>query len=433
MRAVFISVSIGACDYGTPSQGVKVVMDIVKQLRGALGPAIDAARSALRSIDADDVPTRLRSVARAGEGTLPVPLVKALLRGIDEDEWFRSKVLEAFERADVADPVSEAYLRRESGWWIDIARAAGAGLVENADRRAAQARAELESARESLRVARQKAKTLKKELVGAEAAARASIEARLEPVRSAASEARADAVRAEARVTELESELVQARWEAAEASREAAARADDLRRARKVIADLRRTSETGDSESMPRGPVEIARWLDRARIAAAPYREAAGASGSLAEPAPSSGWRLPAGVAPDAPEAIDALAGVDGVAVLVDGHNLLGAIDEATMASSRARRDLVVSLARLRRHLGDSRVEVVFDSRLRDGRPVAVSDSGIVVRFAEEGRLADDVLVDLAKEWGAGAIVVSDDREVRERAGANGAAALWAKSLAEWL
>ena len=47
--------------------------------------------------------------------------------------------------------------------------------------------------------------------------------------------------------------------------------------------------------------------------------------------------------------------------------------------------------------------------------------------------IADDVLVDLAAEHGATAIVISDDREVRDRSARHGATVLWAKALAAWL
>ena len=60
-------------------------------------------------------------------------------------------------------------------------------------------------------------------------------------------------------------------------------------------------------------------------------------------------------------------------------------------------------------------------------------ESGVVVRFAEADVIADDVLVDLATDYGSAAIVISDDREVRDRSARHGATVLWAKALAAWL
>ena len=118
---------------------------------------------------------------------------------------------------------------------------------------------------------------------------------------------------------------------------------------------------------------------------------------------------------------------------MIDGHNLLGALDPSTMATSRARRNLIVALGRLVRHLGSSSVEIVFDSGLRDGRAVSRSDDGVVVRFAPEELIADDVIVQLAEEHGDATVVISDDREVRERSGRYGSTVLWAGALADWL
>ena len=103
------------------------------------------------------------------------------------------------------------------------------------------------------------------------------------------------------------------------------------------------------------------------------------------------------------------------------------------MATGRARRELVAGLGKLDRHLGNATIEVVFDSDLADGRPMTVTESGVVVRFAEADVIADDVLVELAAVHGTASIVISDDREVRDRSARHGATVLWAKALAAWL
>ena len=84
-------------------------------------------------------------------------------------------------------------------------------------------------------------------------------------------------------------------------------------------------------------------------------------------------------------------------------------------------------------HLGDSAIEVVFDSGLDEGRPSTVSATGIVVRFAQGDLIADDVIVERAARLRRSAIVVSDDREVRDRCAGYGATVLWAQALAAWL
>lgn len=408
-------------------------MTINKQLRDVLGPAIAAARAALRDLEADEIPAKLRPVAKRGDGKLPVPLVRTLLRGIDEDEHFRDLALEAFERRGSDDAVSGAYLRRDDGWWIDVAEAVAAAVSGDRDREIRHLEHERDESRSRADAYRSKLKAAKKELQSAGSAARAKVDERLGPLRAAAADANAGRERAEARVAELQTRIEAVAGEAGQAERVAASLSEQVRRGRRTIAGLLRERDEGTSESFPRDPLELARWLDRTATLAVPYREADLQPGVPATGSGMAGSLLPVGIAPDTVDAIDALAGADGVVVLVDGHNVLGVLDPATLASGRARRRLVTALGRLVRHLGSSTVVVVFDSALEDGRSTVTSDAGVVVQYAPADLIADDVIVDLAAEHGASTVVVSDDREVRERAGTHGATGLWAKALAAWL
>ncbi len=256
---------------------------------------------------------------------------------------------------------------------------------------------------------------------------------RLDPLKAAVVEARSERDRAEVRIVGLRADVEEAHEERRESERLAAAYSEQIRSAKHEVAGLRRSVEAGASESVPRDPLEIARWLDRAAGTLTPFREAATDGSDVERDEGDSGPAIPAGVAPDSAASIEALSGLDGVTVLIDGHNLLGVLDASTMATGRARRELVTGLGKLNRYLGDATVEVVFDSDLTDGRPVTVTESGVVVRFTDVEIIADDVLVELAAEHGATAIVISDDREVRDRSARHGATVLWAKALAAWL
>jgi TolA-binding protein len=408
-------------------------MNTAKQLRVVLGPAIDAARAALRDLDDEDVPQRLRAIAKRGDGKLPVPLVAALLNRIDEDEWFRSKALEAFERRGGDAPVSGAYLRRDAGWWMTVSGAVTEAVSGDLEEQIRRLERDVEEMRVRSRSNRAKLKASRKASDEAEAAARTMIGDRLGPLKTAVSDARSERDRAEARAEQLRAEIEDARADRFEAERMAASLVDQVRRARREIADLRRLADEGPVESLPRDPIERARWLDRTAAMVAPYREAGDTADGAAPDVAAGTLRLPTGIAPDSAEAIDALKGVDGVVVLIDGHNLLGVLDASTMATGRARRGLIAVLGRLVRHLGSASVEVVFDSALQDGRAVSTSDAGVVVRFAPEELIADDVIVELADEHGTAAVVISDDREVRERSARHGATVLWAQALADWL
>ncbi len=412
---------------------VKDAMNIAKQLRLVLGPAIDAARAALRDLDDDDVPGRLRAIAKQGDGILPVPLARTLLRRIDEDDWFRGKVLESFDRIGTDDPVSSAYLNHEPGWWMIVAESVATQAASEGDDRVRQLQAKLEEARTRSRSERAKTKALKRQVADAEKDSQAVIADRLDPLKAAVGEARSECDRAERRVVALRADVEEAREERREAERIAAAYSEQIRSVKREVAGLRRSAENGVSESVPRDPLEIARWLDRAAVTLTPFREAAAAASTAEGDEGESQPAIPAGVAPDSAASIDALSGLNGVTVLIDGHNLLGVLDASTMATGRARKELVTGLGKLDRHLGDATIEVVFDSDLVDGRPMTVTESGVVVRFTDVDVIADDVLVDLAAEHGATAIVISDDREVRDRSARHGATVLWAKALAAWL
>ena len=409
-------------------------MNITKQLRTVLGPAIEASRAALRDLDDKEIPAKLRPVAKRSGGKLPVPLVSGLLRVIDEDEHFRGKALEAFERRGSDDAPSAAYLRRSDGWWITVSEAVAAAVVADGERDKRRLEIERDEARAKADSYRSKLRSMKKKLQAAGSEARSAVEDRLGPLKAAIAEAQGAREKTEARLERLRAEIEEVRNDRLEAERIAASLGEQVRKGRRTIAELRRAQDEGTSESLPRNPVDLARWLDRTAAMAAPYREAVSTTGPRpAEADEDAGPLLPAGIAPDTADAVESLGGVDGIVVLVDGHNVLGVIDSAAIASGRARRRLVTSLGRLMRHLGSSSVIVVFDSDLEGGREETRSDDGVIVRYAPADRIADDVIVDLAADHGSAAVVISNDREVRERSTLHGATVLWARALADWL
>ena len=408
-------------------------MNITRQLRTVLSSAIGAARAALRALDDEDVPARLRPIAKHGDGNLPLPLTRTLLRCIDEDEWFRGKALEVFERRGSESAASRAYLERESGWWMAIAQAvAEAEAIDASDRLL-----ELERASEMLRARsaadRAKLKAVRRELDRAEKASREMADDRLEPLRAAAATARSDRDRAQAELAAIHKEVETVEADRRDAERTAADLSGQIRSVKRTAAELRRSAAAGPSESIPREPLDVARWLDRASVTLTPYRDAGTATAKVVQAARTGRTMVPAGVAPDSAAAIEAIAGLDGVTVLIDGHNLLGVLDVSTMATGRARRALIAGLGKLARHLGESAIEVVFDSDLDEGRSSSVSPTGIVVRFAQGDLIADDLIIERVGTLRESAVVISDDREVRDRCGRLGATVLWSQALAEWL
>ena len=82
---------------------------------------------------------------------------------------------------------------------------------------------------------------------------------------------------------------------------------------------------------------------------------------------------------------------------------------------------------------GKVTVEVLVQEDGHTPRAIAVTDTGIVVRFAQGDLIADDLIVERTGRLKNAAVVVSDDREVRDRCGGFGATVLWSRALADWL
>jgi predicted RNA-binding protein with PIN domain len=120
--------------------------------------------------------------------------------------------------------------------------------------------------------------------------------------------------------------------------------------------------------------------------------------------------------------------------IIVDGYNLirqwpeLAMLDRADLQSGReALLQELQAYQRARRH----RVTVVFDGRERGGLSGGTDKSGgIGVRYSRQGETADEVIAQLVAGAGAGAVVVSSDREVQAAARQHGAAPL---SAAEFI
>jgi hypothetical protein len=389
--------------------------------------AVDAAREALARLDADQVPAALRPVVRAS-GLTP-PLESRLLRELDHLEWLRTKALEEWKDAAAAlagegpDSASALFLLRPEGWAADFARlawevgwSAGSGAGERSGREAETLRAERNEARERLRETTKERDESRREVRRLERAAAepgridqagaARHRERLAETEAEREQERADHQR---RVGELESEL----------KRQAAA----LRKARAERAAAEtRLEETRLAPGWAKGGASLARALDSVTAAAVrviPDAEAIPGTVALS---------LPGGVRPDSAEAVDQVLAHPGPKhLVVDGYNVGLALAAGKAAEVRARLDPV--LGRIRTMARPPRsVTVVYDSSREGSRVTGVA--GVVVTFAPPGVSADDVIVKLAAV--PGTVVISNDREVRERAASAGALALWAEALVAW-
>jgi hypothetical protein len=395
------------------------------RLAATIVRALECARTVVRDLDTDQVPARLRPVA-AHAGDLTPPLADRLARELDRLDWLREKAAEQWDGIDPAadgpDRASALFLLRPEGWVLEFGRLIGeraAAGVEGATRADPRLERDLAAWREKARSATREVEALRRRVAELEQAAR-------EPERSRAASAARDAEALAAARREHAVELAGLQERVAELEAEARAAKEASRRARRERADAQRRLDDARQAGawVDRDPIELAIHLDAVAAQARPGRPHRPEEGSL--PPPS----LPAGVRPDSAAAIEALLRSAGpIAMFVDGYNA-GLALFPTGSPGEVRRRLEDVLRRLRR-LGAPgiTVTVVWDSAGGDdGERVP---DGLDVRFAPPGVPADDVLADLARSTDR-AVVVTNDREVRERAAAAGALALWSTALVDW-
>ncbi len=277
----------------------------------------------------------------------------------------------------------------------------------------------VQSCETELRSAREKAKAEGDRAESAEAeAARAKTRARKTAAPPPSSESARRIEEAERRLADLQRELDEAD--------------ERINRLREDLLKARRAAREAPVAAPPsafarRHPRETARLLDEL---AAALRPAATAGEDEPEPV-NVVVSLPAATPPDKADAVDwLLKQTESLTLLVDGYNLSFLLESpGDFSTADARERLVARLARIRRMaMAVLRVIVVFDTRNEpsSGR----RRGGIEVRFAASG---DDEVVRLSESIGGTVVVVSNDREVRERSAAVGALTIWSAAVAEWL
>lgn len=388
-----------------------------------LGAAIDAARKVLRELDGAEIPAGVQRVASYQGGRLPPPLAARLLRELDENDWLRDRVGEAWEEAG-SDPAT-LFLLRPPGWWLELAGLAshvedkgereGIAALE---RKLVDVEAKRAKAAKRLKEARQEAATAAREARRLADEARAAAAGRYEDEIATLDSMRAGLRHATERVRRLEQE----RHELQEAYGALRSRLARNRRGREAAVAGRTDG------SPPPDPVGLARMLDLQAAGFGRHH----APGVSSRPSQDEVAIAP-GTRPDSADAIDWLLGIElPVTVLVDGYNVQFHIDREEFMSGAARRQLIGVIERLRRKArAPHRFVIVYDSTLPGDRDARTSTGGVEIRFAEAERIADEEIIELAGELNR-VVVISSDREVREGSEDAGAAVLWSEALEAW-
>jgi hypothetical protein len=399
-----------------------------------LGDAIEAARHALRDLDSDQVPASLRRIAGYAGGTLPPPFARSLVSELAVNEFLRSKALDAWagERPPTrADSLaSYRFLERGAGWSMDVATAAfgqGARAAAMGDRALEVERDAFEAEAASLR---ERLKTMRKDHRRLEGELKRVTQMRREPAKEEriAERRRTDELEEASRLhasalTELEARLTSARREL-DAAREQALLD---RRLRADAESAHRAAVAPESPTMD--PDALAERLDVIAALAA----AAGPSSALddgrSEVGALDSLQFPAKIRPDTSEAIEWLVDAGNSIVLIDGYNV-GFLLAERLDGARARMLVAEVAGRLAATAKQAEIVVVFDSEIASNGGTS-QRTGRVEVFYPDHRSADDEIVERSGRRPR-TVVITNDRDVRHRAEAVGAIALWSDALAEW-
>ena len=390
-----------------------------------LGPAIVAARKALRDLEEDQLPASLRPVAASAARSLPPPLANALIRDLDRYEWLRQKAVDQWPEiaeASEADAPSAAFLLRPDGWERTMDAASNSMSEQDMIDRIDQLTGQIRDLQYQLGVEKERVAKARAEKVDSERRARRESSEIAARVQEATKAERVSRLAVESRLKELQRALSAAQADLAEADGKVAFLKDELLRARRAAASPASTAPPDIWTS--RNPAALASMLDQ--IAAAAAVQAVPDTLEVGD-APS-GLSLPSGVRPDDAAAVEWLLGQpEPFLMIVDGYNLAH-----EWTPRLARDDLNHRLARLRRLANAPvRLVVVYDSSLTGGGQSGPGPGGIDVRFTDEGTIADREIMERAASTEGNVVVVSSDREVRE--GSPDALCLWSQAVREWL
>lgn len=406
-------------------------------VRSALERAIEVARQGVEATPTVAAPKEL--VPYLSFQKLTGPALAAVLRVLDGDDGFRSRVLAATPPEDVT-AAGWLALSRPPGWQ-ELLRAVAAGQGEVSGTQEAERR--LRELQRSLEASDRKRVHAEAELARHRDEGEAATEelAALRRDRRRAEEALAAAER---RVTEVEQKLEDRETRLAEAQGAREAREHELMQAQGLLAVAQAELDRRPAPLLPgERPVDVGALRDAAsRLQRAATTLVKSVDGVLAavppEPVvidddtPPSTTRaplpLPGGVVADTVEGARWLLGLDGVVLLVDGYNVAKTAWPADDLESQ-RNQLVRALDGLTIRTGAA-AEIVYDGPDAPAPSARQGTRSVGVRFSG-GALADDVVVDLIDAYPPDrpVVVVSNDREVREAARAKAATVIGSDTL----
>lgn len=392
-----------------------------------LTSVVDVARIEMRDMDEDDVPYRLRKVAKSSARVLPAPFAQSILKEIRRNEVFRNAVISRWQDEGVAEPVGWAYLNDPVGSQDLVART---GLEREVSRWQIEAQAEalrIASLEEQLEEAKRRLKSERDdhaELMSGFGAQ--GEEKRQSLVRS---ERAADAARDDAETRlEQRDETIRLLRTDLDAAQERLRRSAERQKRRPAS-----TVEPRDDQRPlpPSDPVAFAVWLDTVERIQRPYRDAERPETLTQDGGP---FEIPDGISPDDRQAVTALIAQHPRKIVIDGYNVAGLLSTGPLASA-SNRTSVISKAERLASVSRASVTVVFDAEGSDtddeGRAQFLSPGGVEVLFSMT-ESADDQIVELILSDPERSVVVTNDRELRERCLVDGCVPVWSRAFVDW-
>jgi len=393
-----------------------------QQELSVLSNVIAVARRELADRDDDEIPARMRPVAKRGGGRLVIPLQQSLVKFLQTNERFRDSVLERWELEDIQDAVGLAFL-------TDPERSIDKVIEQAEAQELISLKAELERSTRTIRSLENQIIESKTRLT--EATKRYEADIRKQAAGAVVS--RASLEKAVGDLTKRIAEFESDEGDRATSDAERRLEIDVLTgKLEQSIARARKKAQrdhvkTPQPMSPPSEPLEFATWLDTVERQQRSFRQARAADADAAlEDLPLS---IPGGLLPDSREALLALIDQRPDSIYIDGYNF-GAMLAEDFSTSKAR-DRVVAIADRLAAASRSRVVVVFDAVGVDGRANASSPGGAEVRFSH-AQIADDEIVELAQAEPSRNAVITSDRELSNRCVAEGCVTVWSEALVQW-
>lgn len=400
-------------------------MKIEKHSLILLGPVVESAREELADMEDDDVLAGMRRVARSSARRLPPPLARSVIEELTRSESFRTAVAERYQQHVDTDGDLVAFLDDPAS-----------GLARINDRALEMTNLEEQS---EVREARRTIDKLTGQLEEAHrrlVATRTVHERELKASRVSVSEREA---RLEARVEMLGSEVAAKQEEivalvadVSELTAELASTEEKVRRA--VERSRKRGSVVGNPardvrpDSAPSDPVDLARWLDSVERNIRPFRSSEFRGHDVEDAQP---FQMEQGIAPDSGVAISSLLEQGPDRFILDGYNIAGEIHNAEFSTRSARDDVVHRAGRLAR-CSEAEILVVFDGQDDQANSGFRTTEGVTVRFSR-GEKADDVIAALVADETMRTVVITNDRELRDRCIATDCVPIWSTAFIEWL